>query len=299
MQYKIIEIINYISDRLNKIVNSPTEANQEAWWVLEYTTQKTRSQLLLEDSILLSDDEERVLENCLFDRVENKKPLQYILGFVPFCDLNIKVVPPILIPRPETEEWTIWLRELIKKKLGRNANLKILDLCSGSGCITLSLAKHLPNSFIIGTDVSDVAISLSLDNKKLNNIENATFIKSDLFEKIQDKKNSFDLIVSNPPYLSLEEYKNLGPEVKNWEDIKALIAPNEGYYFYEEIIKLAPNFLKPYESNELNIPQIVLELGYSQAEQVYKLFQLNNFTNIQIHKDLQSKDRFISANYIN
>lgn len=296
MKEKIIKIIDNIASRLSFIVNSKIQAKQEAWWMVEEITKKSESELLLEDFVELTPEQSKLLNLWLYQRVDERKPLQYILGYVPFCDLVIKTRPPVLIPRPETEEWTNWLIDLIQKKLSKKAQFKVLDLCSGSGCIALALGKAFPDSYIMGTDISQDAIRLSLENKKSNKIKNVDFVQSDLFGKIQ-KHNLFDLIVSNPPYLSEEEFEGLSDEVKNWEDEISLVAKHDGYYFYEKIISEAPAFLKVIREEDVKVPQIVFEIGYSQAEHIYNLLKSYKYSNIQVHKDLEGKDRWISANY--
>lgn len=296
MKEKIIKIIDNIASRLSFIVNSKIQAKQEAWWMVEEITKKSESELLLEDFVELTPEQSKLLNLWLYQRVDERKPLQYILGYVPFCDLIIKTRPPVLIPRPETEEWTSWLIDLIQKKLSKKAQFKVLDLCSGSGCIALALGKAFPDSYIMGADISQDAIRLSLENKKSNKIKNVDFVQSDLFGKIQ-KHNLFDLIVSNPPYLSEEEFEGLSDEVKNWEDEISLVAKHDGYYFYEKIISEAPAFLKVIREEDVKVPQIVFEIGYSQGEHVCNLLKSYKYSNIQVHKDLEGKDRWISANY--
>ena len=159
---------------------------QEAWWLVQKITSKNKSFLLLNRTIQLTSDQEITLFKWVNERI-NKKPLQYILGSVPFCNLDILVKPPILIPRPETEEWS---SDLIKKL--PNIPLNILDLCSGSGCITLALTKALPKARVIGLDIEQEAIDLALENKRHNDIHNVDFIKSDLYEAVHHK--TFDLI---------------------------------------------------------------------------------------------------------
>jgi len=268
-------LIEQIAKQLNSL-----NAKQEAWWLLEKVTGKKESELLLHKSISPSEQEQ--LDKLIKERVVDKKPLQYILGSVPFLDLEIKVQPPILIPRPETEEWT---GNLIKQLSGKT-NLKILDLCSGSGCIALALAKAFIDAEVIGLDILEEAIQLSEENKVLNNVKNIKFLQSDLYNAVSGLK--FDVIVSNPPYVTEEEWSQLEPEVKNWESKTALIAEDNGLGIYKKIISDAHVYLN---KNGL----IALEIGASQGEAVSSLLKDYGFVKIQIHKDICKKDRLVTA----
>ncbi len=260
---------------------------QEAWWLVQKITSKNKSFLLLNRTIQLTSDQEITLFKWVNERI-NKKPLQYILGSVPFCNLDILVKPPILIPRPETEEWS---SDLIKKL--PNIPLNILDLCSGSGCITLALAKALPKARVIGLDIEQEAIDLALENKRHNDIHNVDFIKSDLYEAVHHK--TFDLIVGNPPYVSESDWLIMNPEITKWENKIALVANENGFFLIRKIIEQAKIFLN---KNSLfkNIPQLLIEIGDTQGKEVIQLLKNNNFTNISIKKDLAEKDRLAIAN---
>ena len=172
--------------------------------------------------------------------------------------------------------------------------LEILDLCSGSGCITLALAKELPNSKIIGIDINKKAIELSLENKQYNQISNATFLESNLYEAVAGLK--FDLIVSNPPYISEDDWKELDDEIKNWEDKNALVANNDGLAIYEKIIFHAQNFLnKKSILNSYDLPQLALEIDPKQIKPTINLLEECKFKKIDVIKDLTNKERLVIA----
>jgi release factor glutamine methyltransferase len=262
---------------------------QEAWWLLEHVTGKTQSMLIVSSNFTLNETEKKDLKEALHQITVEAKPLQYILGSVPFCNLDILVEPPILIPRPETEEWSTWLIKKLHDSTFKK--ISILDLCCGTGCIGLALAKALPNSQVIGLDINPKAIDLAQKNKLHNAIENITFIKSDLYEALP-KENQFDLTLSNPPYIREEEYEGLERSVTQWEDKKALTAENEGLEFYEKIIKKAHLYLK----KEISIsPRIVLEFGLNQSEQIKDLLLAYDFSNVKIARDYAGKPRWISG----
>jgi len=234
----------------------------------------------------------------LHQLITEKKPLQYILGTVPFGQLEIIVEPPILIPRPETEEWVLWLLERLEPV--KNERLHILDIGTGSGAIGLSLANALPNATIIATDIAIEALQLSAKNSEKNNITNFHLIESDLFKNLSHpagpKQDRFDLIISNPPYIAPDEWQELDQSVKKWEDKRALLANDQGLAIIDAIIKQAPNFLKP---NQLlkkhGINQLYLEIGYQQKENVIALMKAVGYTTIQVFVDMNKKDRVVSG----
>lgn len=212
------------------------------------------------------------------ERYKNGEPVQYIIGNVNFYGNTIKVNKNVLIPRFETEELVEKTIKRIKNKFDQQIN--ILDLCTGSGCIAITLKKEL-NSNITATDISIDALGVAKENIKLNNVD-IKLIESNLFSNINDK---FDCIISNPPYISYDE--EIDELVKNNEPNIALYAPNNGLYFYEEILKNIQNYL-----NDKFI--VAFEIGYKQGNDLIKIADkyLNN-VNILVEKDLQGRDRFL------
>ncbi len=290
---KIRELVSSMAQKLITVCPHPNSAEQEAWWLVEKLFHKSRTALMLMRDIDVTPQQLHKVSQWVIQRTRERKPLQYILGSVPFCDLQILVHPPTLIPRPETEEWTNWLIEKLQPV--KNERLEILDLCSGSGCIALALAHALPNSNVTGLDLSADAVHLSNENKKHTGIENVTFAQSDLFGSLVPEQ-CFDIIVSNPPYIDEAEYKSLSQEVLFWEDRGALVAKNKGLAIYERIVAAARSFLKPSGPvASQNIPQIVFEIGHEQGNAVASLLQNAQFTNVTVHKDLEHKDRWVTA----
>ena len=301
MKQSIQKFIDTLSQKLIVQTKDSETAQLEAWWILEKLTNKSKIQLLLEKEIELSQEQEVTLNQWISQRVDQHKPLQYILGSVPFCDLEILVEPPILIPRPETEEW---VSELINKlsdftnkptpRLRLTSKpIKVLDMCTGTGCIGIALAKAFPKSNVIGIDINKDAITLAEKNKAHSNITNITFLESDLYEKLSGK--TFDLIVSNPPYITYKDYEQLEKSVKDWEDKRALFAEEEGLKVYKQIIADAHNFLN---KNSDVSQSLVLELGIGQADAVKKLLEKNNFKDIKVFKDLSGIERWIIGSTI-
>lgn len=212
-------------------------------------------------------------------RLINGEPVQYIVGNVDFYGYKINVNKNVLIPRFETEELIFKTINLIKKNL--NENIKVLDIGTGSGCISIALKKEIPGLDITAVDISEDALVVAKNNALENNCE-INFIKSDLFNNIGDK---YDLIISNPPYISYDE--QIMDIVKKNEPHLALYAKNNGLYFYEEIIKNSSNYL-----NDKNI--IAFEIGYLQANEIKKMaHKYYPNSNIIIEKDMQEKDRFV------
>ena len=208
-------------------------------------------------------------------RYENGEPVQYIVGDVDFYGNIIKVDKRVLIPRFETEG----LVEIALNNL-TNTNLDVIDLGTGSGCISITLKKKLPNINIDAVDISLDALDLALENAKLNNVD-INFIHGDMLNPINKK---YDCIISNPPYIAYDE--EVMDIVKNNEPNNALYADNNGLYFYEEILKNAKNYLK-------DKYYIFFEIGYSQGERI-KNIALNYLDCIvEIKKDLQGFDRYI------
>jgi release factor glutamine methyltransferase len=286
-------LIQHIAKRLETALGLDyATAEQEAWWILETITGLSKARLLFLNTQTLTQDQELTLEKMLKQRIEEKKPLQYILGSVPFCNLEILVRPPILIPRPETEEWVSWLINLFDPI--KQEPLKILDLCTGTGCIALALAHAFSQSSVIGIDINPEAINLANDNKSHNAIKNVTFLYSDLYAAL-NALQPFHLIVSNPPYITEKEYASLDPSVTTWEDRQALVAEHEGMAIYERIIQNAHTYLTPHPLMQIhNLPTIVLESG-TDPQAIESLLLSENFSVSHTFSDMQHKIRCICA----
>lgn len=269
-------------------------AQQEAWWMLQALTGKTKSALCILNNIELSFDQQELLDEWIRQRVEEYKPLQYILGSVPFCDLTMQVRSPILIPRPETEEWTFWVIEQLKPL--DTSGLRILDLCTGTGCIALALAHHLPNSMVTGIDINQEAIALAQENQKAHNLSNVQFILSDLYSALPENMK-FDLIVTNPPYLCPSEYEALSEDVKKWEDPRALVAQDRGMQLYQRIIADAHRYLDAVgrKKSLAQAPAFVCEIGPAQKESIKNILVGNGFRNVDLISDLQGVPRWAIA----
>jgi release factor glutamine methyltransferase len=218
----------------------------------------------------------------LIKKRSNHTPLQYIIGNVEFYGLKLLVDESVLIPRPETE----LLVETIIKKHQQTNNLKILDIGSGSGNISLALAKSLPGSLITGIDISQNAIGVSLKNLELNKIENVEFKQFDILINDPESLGKFDIIVSNPPYVSLSDYNELEPELKDFEPRIALTDNLDGTSFYKVIAQKSEVLL--------NKPGFLyFELGKGLNDRVAYIMENQKFSNITIIKDYSGIERII------
>src|SRR5438105_1915172 len=198
----IYDLNNYINDirhKLSAVYADETLCQQYAWWILQSLCKKTKTELIIQETVMLFPEQQRKLEQWMKLLVEDKMPLQYILGSVPFADLEILIEPPTLIPRPETEEWCLYIVEHLLTL--RHKKIKIADIATGSGCIALACAYYLPQAEIVATDIADTALELIEKNIEHSKIINVSTIKSDLFSSIPQRM-MFDIILSNPPYIS-------------------------------------------------------------------------------------------------
>ena len=282
-------VIEDIIQRLSERYDEPV-ARQQAWWILEAVTGTTRAHLMTERDIVLTGAQRTTLNQWLDQHLNEHKPLQYILGWVPFCGLRITVRPPTLIPRPETEEWCARLITLIRDTGVRTFSL--FDLCTGSGCVALALAKAFPDAHIYASDIDEDALALARENAQQNTITNVTFVQSDLFEAFRDQ--CFDIIVANPPYISQTEWESLAPSVRKWESKKALVASHEGRSLIEQIIDGAARHLRAHELfRDHNVPMLVIEIGYRQAAPVSAYMREHGYTSVHVWHDVAGKDRVV------
>ena len=289
----VVKLSKFIEEKLKKRYQDRTLCNQYAWWMLEAITGKKKSKLISDEIVSFTTKQLVTLDTWIEKQVEEKMPLQYLLGSVPFDDIEVLVEAPVLIPRPETEEMCYKILDMLK--ILDNKEISILDIGTGSGCIALTIAKAFPKSKILATDIADQALTLAKKNAQHNDIKNVIFLKSDVYENIKNDFR-FDLIISNPPYIAKEEWEALDESVTKWEDKKALVAENKGLAIIEEIVTQAPNFIK--DNNQMKqhkIPQLIIEIGYKQGDSVAKIFETAGFKDIKIEKDMEGKDRFVSG----
>jgi release factor glutamine methyltransferase len=269
--------------KLSALTQQPT---QEAIWLAEYILKKEKQQMLTIE--VLSPPLEAELDAVLKRRMTGE-PLAYILGSIPFLQANIHVEAPLLIPRPETEEWVDWLIKEIKKN--KVEQLYIADLCTGTGCIGVGLSMAFPKATITAVDIMPQAVVCAEKNKTAHHLENLHIKQGNFFEPLE--KNSYDLIVCNPPYLSKQEWETLDESVKSWETVTALTDHHDGLHWYRILATESHEYLK--EKTTIHTPRIVCEIGYAQAEQITNIFMQAGWKNITVHQDLSKKDRWIAV----
>ena len=212
----------------------------------------------------------------LINRRCTRMPLQYITGKAYFMGLEFKVTPAVLIPRFDTE---ILVEEVLKYVDDEST---ILDMCTGSGCIGISLAA-LEKCTVTAVDISEDALEIAKVNAESNHADTITFIQSDMFENVT---GTFDVIVSNPPYIPSKDVLELMPEVKEHEPTLALDGCEDGLFFYRILAEKASEFLNPEGL-------LIMEIGYDQAEAVKNLLVNNNFIGTRVIKDLAGHDRVV------
>lgn len=291
-RFFVTDLIKIVAQNLSSRFIEPIEQSQHAWWILELITKKSRAHLIGEQTISLSQEETKNFISIIEAIVIHYKPFAYIAGTIPFCDFELCIEPPILIPRPETEAWVSDL--ILKLKNFSENELHILDLGTGSGCIGIALAKAFPRAHVYAFDINQIAINLAEKNRLKNGISNLTCIKSDLFEKAENMH--FDLIVSNPPYISEEERTAMDQSVLSWEDSRALFAPKNGYEIIEKIAQNGAHYLKQNSIlKKYKIPQLFVEIGHQQGKKSFLLFKKNGWKEIELIKDYAQKDRLITA----
>ena len=261
----------------NENVDGP---KNKARMILEFTLKKTREYLIIYDKKEVTPNQrDEYIKNL--KRLISGEPLQYITGIQEFMKLKFLVTKDVLIPQPDTEI----LVEEVLKIVTKIDNPIILDLCTGSGAIAISIAKYAPNVKIVATDISIKALDIAKQNAKLNGVaNNIEFIQSNLFDKIKDAK--FDIIVSNPPYIQTEEIVSLPKDVQEEPKI-ALDGGKDGLDFYRKISKEGYKYLN-------RQGYLALEIGYNQKENVKKIInEQKRYVETYSKKDLCQNDRII------
>ena len=239
--------------------------------------------LFTENDHTLTEAELKTAEE-LFSRRKNFEPMQYIFGRCEFMGIDFLLNADTLIPRADTEILVESVLDELKKR--QLQNKKLLDIGTGSGAILISLLKYDNEASGSGIDISENAISAAKKNSELNSVsERCNFFKSDLFENINE---TYDIIISNPPYIETDVIATLSPQVKDYEPIRALDGGNDGLDFYRKIISQASSYLN---KNGM----IFFEIGFSQANDVKTLLAEHGFKDIVIKKDLADLDRVVYA----
>ncbi len=251
----------------------------DAWLLLEYVTGITRAKYYMDMQKQISVEQEECYRFCIDKRAAHI-PLQHITGVQEFMGLGFCVNEHVLIPRQDTEV-------LVESVLGElKPDMRILDMCTGSGCILISLLKLKEGLFGVGVDISKEALHMAEKNAKRHEVS-AEWIHSDLFENVQ---GDFDVIVSNPPYIRTAVIEELQDEVKLHDPRLALDGMEDGLYFYRRIVENSPNYLK-------KGGKLYFEIGHDQGEAVKNLMETAGFEDVAVKKDLAGLDRVVSGSY--
>lgn len=249
----------------------------EAW--LGYS----RLDLALKSNSTIPSEVQKKIEDAI-QRLEQEEPIQYIIGSTEFYGLNFKVTPSTLIPRPETEELVDWI-------IKEHDNCKtLLDIGTGSGCIAIAIGKNLPNARVSGLDISEETLEIARGNA-LDNRTKVDFRKMDIIETTS-LPGTYDLIVSNPPYVRETEKAQMKDNVLKYEPARALfVSDDDPLLFYRHIAELSKTALK-------DRGWLLFEINEYLGEEMISLLKGSGFENIELKKDFRGKDRFIQGQYL-
>ena len=248
--------------------------------IMEHVFHFSRTQIHLNQDTEISDkDNQKIIE--IVKQLKDYKPIQYTLGTADFYDLKFSVNKNVLVPRQETEELVEWIIEETKTEFP-----KILDIGTGSGCIAITLAKNISNSQVSAIDISKEALELSKENS-INNSTHVDFSQFNILDQNQSLNKKFDIIVSNPPYVTESEKLVMQENVLNYEPHLALFVSNDNpLLFYKAITLFALKHLNPNG-------KIYFEINEAYGNDVADLLKENHFTDVVIKKDLNNKDRMV------
>lgn len=238
--------------------------------------------IYLGKDMILSECKERELENIIF-RLQKNEPIQYIRGFAEFDGRRFKVAPGVLIPRSETVE----LVELVARE---NASARrLLDIGTGSGCIAISLDKKLPEAEVEAWDISEDALAIARENNK-ELAADVTFLQRDVLSDDWKKAPSFDVIVSNPPYVTEAEKKDMDANVLDWEPELALFVPDDDpLRFYRRIADLGRELLLP-------DGKLYFEINQAYGRETAHILEMNQYHDVRVIRDIFGKERIVTAN---
>ena len=257
------------------------DAVLDAWYLLEHVTGISRAMYFMDMRREISLEQESLYRTYIDNRVQHI-PLQHITGVQEFMGLEFCVNEHVLIPRQDTEV-------LVECVLGDlQPDMRVLDMCTGSGCILLSLLKmcKYPNVSGTGADISEEALKVAKQNAEKLEV-NAQFLHSDLFENVE---GLYDIIVSNPPYIRTAVIEELKEEVKFHDPFLALDGKEDGLYFYRRIVEESSKYLK-------KGGKLYFEIGHDQGEDVSKLMKDAGFVDVTVKKDLAGLDRVVFGVY--
>lgn len=267
----------------------PEEAGSLAWLGISHVCELERAKYLSIKNEEIQDKDAEALFRIL-EELKTGRPLQYILGETEFYGLKFKVNPSVLIPRPETEELVDWVLIELRNLNEGTEGLKIIDIGTGSGCIPVSIKKYFPKAEIYAMDISAKALNTAAENAELNQTD-LNFIQDDILDPKNDQllHTQFDVIISNPPYVTWSEKGQMMPNVLEHEPHTALFVPNDDpLIFYCAIADFAIQHL-------LERGLLFLEINENLGPQTLDLLKKMGFSNIELRQDIRGKDRIIRA----
>lgn len=271
-----------IEGRLKGFLPAP-EVPAHTYWIMEALFGVSRMSVITDKPLKISSSEKAGLEEVIM-RLRSQEPIQYILGEAAFFGRMLQVNPAVLIPRPETEE----LVQLIISRHGKERALKVLDVGTGSGCIAVSLALELTEAKVTGLDISEEALQVARSNAGSLNAAGMNFMRADILKDIPDLPLQ-DIIVSNPPYIRALEASKMAANVLDWEPHLALfIEDHDPLLFYRRISAMATSALAQGGN-------LYFEINEAFGGEVVKLLEEQGFFSVILHKDMQGKDRMVSA----
>lgn len=284
-RWTIEKLLNWTTDYFTeKAIDSP---RLSAELLIGYVMNLERIQVYMNFDKTTSQSQLDELHQLVKRAVETE-PIAYLIGKAEFYSVPIKVTTDCLIPRPETELLVERAIDFLRKRTGPQT---ILDLCTGSGCIAVAVAKNYENCSVIATDISDAALAVAAENVKTHKLtDRIQLLQGDLFDPIIKEldESKFDLILCNPPYVTAAEYQKLDKNIKNHEPPGALDAGADGLDIYRKIAQNLDNFLKPDAA-------LIIEIGYAQGPAVKEILEQNaSFSEIKIEKDSSNNDRIVT-----
>ena len=252
------------------------DAKTDSWLLLAMACKIDHTYYYMHIDEEMTEEQAREFEVLIKKRAE-RVPLQYITGEQEFMGLTFHVNSNVLIPRQDTETLVEEALKVVRP------GMKIMDMCTGSGCVLISILKNAHDIEGIGYDISKQAINVAKENAKLNEVP-AVFERSDLFGDVVE--NDFDVIVSNPPYIPTDVIATLMPEVAEFEPREALDGRGDGLYFYSKILEQCKNYMKP-------DGYVLFEIGCKQGDSVSTMMRLAGFSEVHVIKDLARNDRVV------
>lgn len=273
MKYKELYEFGCLNLKAADISDYKTDARL----LLEHVCGTSYNDLFIGGDMEIEKSKEEKYRDVLKERATHT-PLQHITGVQNFMGLDFKVSPDVLVPRPDTE---ILVEEVLKDL---HDGMRVLDMCTGSGCILLSLLNYSNDCEGVGADISPRALEIAKENAERLGIK-ASFIESDLFEKVEGK---FDILVSNPPYIRTCEIEELMPEVKEHDPFIALNGHENGIYFYERILEKAPLYIN-------RGALVAFEIGADQGKSVSELMIDKGYSSVEVIKDYGGNDRVVKG----